>query len=531
MKRKLIYSLIGLSLSLASCSDYLDVNENPNSATAANPSLVLPQAIVTSASIASSYNNYGAALGGYLANAGGFAGFGSFISYSFTTSDYSGLFGISYTNLKDYEYVFRQTLTPTDVYFHAASRTMKVFIYQKLVDTYNDVPYSDAVKGSNSVTPKYDKASDIYKALILQCDSAIAEITAGQARSVSPVALTANTDPLFKGDMNSWKKFANTLKLNILVRAQKSSDLTAVVNSGFSTFNTTIGVLADDAIVNPGYIKQDGRQNPFWNTYAYPATSITVQGSGRSRIPTKWMLTFYNGSKLVDNNRADVIYRGGSAITAVNQLGNETSVPNSPTGFPAWFTGATTTTESLGVLKGPSQGAPLMLAAEAQFLLAEARLIGKVSGSAQTSFDAGIVASFNYLYKNSSDILASGKNPSVDAFAYQNSNAAATLGYLANYGLAASDAQRLQAIITQKYIAVNMVNSDAGWNEYRRTGYPAIVNGSANGTQTFASLVSTSTATDKLPTRVLYPTTEFSYNPANVPSGVTAFTSKIFWAK
>lgn len=528
MKRKLIYSLIGLSLALGSCSDYLDVNENPNSATSASASLVLPQALVTSAGLASSFNNCGAALGGYQANAGGFAGFGSFISYSFTSSDYAGLFSSSYSNLKDYQYVFQQTSSATDVYFHAAARTMKVFVYQKLVDTYNDVPYSDGVKGANSVTPKYDKASDIYKALILQCDTAIAEITAGQAAAVSPIELTANTDPLFKGDINKWKRFANTLKLSLLIRGQKSTDLTAAVNAGFASFNTTVGVLVDDAIVNPGYLKQDGRQNPIWNTYAYPATGTTVTGTGRSRIPTRWMLTFYNGSKLTDNARAGVIYRGGSSIATVNQLGNEISVPNAPTGYPAWFTGTSTTTESLGVLKGPSQGMPILLAAEANFLLAEARLIGKVTGLAKASFDAGVVASFNYLYKSSTDALASGKVPSTDAVAYQAANVGS---YLANYNEATTDAQRLEAIITQKYIAVNMVNSDIGWNEYRRTGYPAIVNGSSNGTQTFASLVSTSTAADKLPTRVLYPTTEFSYNPSNVPSGVSAFTTKIFWAK
>jgi hypothetical protein len=528
MKRKLIYSLVGLSLALGSCSDYLNVNENPNSATSATPALVMPQALTASGGLASTFNNYGAALGGFQANAGGFAGFGSFISYNYTSSDYAGLWSLSYSNLKDYEYVFQQTTEARNAYYHAAARTMKVFVYQKLVDTYNDVPYSDAVRGSNSIAPKYDKASDIYKALILQCDTAIAEITVAQAAAVSPLALTPETDPLFKGDVNKWKRFANTLKLSLLIRGQNSTDLTAAVNAGFTSFNTTVGVITDDALVNPGYRKEDNRQNPIWNTYAYPATSTAVTGTGRSRIATRWILSFYTGSKLADAARASVIYRNGANITQVNQLGNEVGVPNAPTGFPVWFTGATVTTESLGVLKGPSQGMPLMLAAEAQFLLAEAKLIGKVTGLAKINFDAGIVASFNYLYKNSSDVLQSGKTPGPDAIAYQVANATS---YLVNYDLALTTAQRLEAIITQKYIAVNMLNSDAAWNEYRRTGYPTIVNGSSNALLTFASLVSASTAANKLPSRVLYPTTEFSYNPGNVPSGVSAFTTKVFWAR
>ena len=102
---------------------------------------------------------------------------------------------------------------------------------------------------------------------------------------------------------------------------------------------------------------------------------------------------------------------------------------------------------------------------------------------------------------------------------------------LVNFSLAASMEQKIEAIITQKYIALNMVNSDEAWNEYRRTHYPTISNAAgATGTQTFASSVSESTRPDRLPTRILYPTSEGSYNSTNVPKGITPFTSTIFWA-
>jgi hypothetical protein len=88
----------------------------------------------------------------------------------------------------------------------------------------------------------------------------------------------------------------------------------------------------------------------------------------------------------------------------------------------------------------------------------------------------------------------------------------------------------LEAILTQKYIALNYVNSEEAWSEYRRTHYPTITNGSNNGTQTFASSVSESTRADKLPARILYPSSEGSYNSANVPKDISPFTSTIFWA-
>jgi hypothetical protein len=52
----------------------------------------------------------------------------------------------------------------------------------------------------------------------------------------------------------------------------------------------------------------------------------------------------------------------------------------------------------------------------------------------------------------------------------------------------------------------------------------------ATGAQTFASSVSQSTRPDRLPTRVLYPTSEAVYNTANVPTGINVYSSLIFWA-
>src|SRR5260221_7409448 len=62
-------------LSGSSCKKYLDVNSNPNQATSSTPTLVLPTTITYTASIASSYNDYGMEVGGYGTNGGGYGGF------------------------------------------------------------------------------------------------------------------------------------------------------------------------------------------------------------------------------------------------------------------------------------------------------------------------------------------------------------------------------------------------------------------------------------------------------------------------
>ncbi len=117
-------------------------------------------------------------------------------------------------------------------------------------------------------------------------------------------------------------------------------------------------------------------------------------------------------------------------------------------------------------------------------------------------------------------------NYATDASSYATSNAG---NYLADYSSATTTAQKLEAIITQKYIALNFIHSHEGWNEYRRTGYPIVTGATAK--TTFASIKSQSTRPDKLPTRLLYPVSEARYNPANSPQDISSFTSVIFWAK
>jgi hypothetical protein len=214
--------------------------------------------------------------------------------------------------------------------------------------------------------------------------------------------------------------------------------------------------------------------------------------------------------------------------TGTNQLGYEsTGIPKSPDGsfwYPSANRDGKTSGGSTGALKGPSMGMPMLTAAESYFLQAEAALNGMISGDPKALFNAGITASFTYIYTDESGTVTG--NPAADATAYITANNA---NYLANFDQATSNAQKLEAIITQKYVALNMVNGQEGWNEYRRTGYPTVSGTSAGGT--FASTVSQSSRADRLPSRILYPTSEIQYNPENVPSGISPFTSNIFWAK
>ena len=512
----------GLALMAVSCKKYLDVNTNPNSATSTTPELILPQALVATAGNLNGFNSYGAQLGGYAANAGGYGGFGTSISYNFTSADQSGRWSTTYDNLEDYQYILNFTKgQPVYSYFAGVAQIMRVIGFQLLVDAYNDVPYTDALQGSNNLTPAYTDGKTIYKSLATELDSAIAKINVGAAfPGVTPLGAS---DVVFAGNMTKWKLLANTIKLRLIVRGKASG--VAFANTTFSAD----GFLTTDALINPGFKRDNGRQNPKWNTWAY---SYTGGNATTSWIATRFIVTFYNGTKIIDPIRGAATYYQYPAVAA-NRLGNEVSgsMPSCPAGGP-WYpstarVGASAGNAS-GALKGPTAGYPLMTAAEAYFLRAEAAVVGITTESAATNFTSGITSAFTYTLTKEDGTLVTPVAAAVTQYTTDNQT-----NPFVNFALNTTTAQKVEAIITQKYVAMNFVNSEEGWNEYRRTGYPTIVWGTnaASDITTFASVVSESTAADKLPTRIVYPSSEGQYNGTNMPKGISPFTSKIFWAK
>ncbi len=527
MKKIFKYIMIsGIVIFSASCKKSLDINTNPNTLTAATPNLILPQAIVGAASISNSYSINLADFSGARANAGGFGGFGSVVTYDFGTGDYQGLWTSSYDNAQDFQYVLDNTVSDQTLIFSTAiARIMKSFCFERLVNQFNDIPYSQALKGTAVLTPKYDAAADVYKGCIADLDKAMLDITAGQASAAASKVATS-ADPLFGGNMDNWKRFANTIKLRMLIKMAGVSSQQSYASAAFASFNTAVGVISADAIVQPGYVKTD-RPNPIYSTIGFSSTGTNTT---TSRIPTKWIYSFYDGNKLADAFRGKVIYRGFPS-NIINQLGDESaSVPAASAAGSAWITGGNADGVSsaplFGVVKGPTMGTPLILATEVNFLLAEAYTRNYLGGNAETAFYNGITQSFNYLYKDFTNSVPSTKDVTGDVAAYRTLNAASAL---VNFSLATTTEQKIEAIITQKYIALNMIANDEAYNEFRRTTYPRIVNTSTNPIATFASLKSISSHVDRLPTRVLYPQQEYNLNPSNVPNNINKFSSLIFW--
>lgn len=546
MKKIINYILIGLFVvGFSSCKKFLDINENPNNATSTTPQLVLPQAIVASAALANTFNTNMADIGGQQANAGGFGGFGSVVTYEYTTSSFTGLWSSTMDVNVDLKYVIDQTIDdPKLAFYSSAARILKALNFARLVDQYNDIPYTEALQGKENMNPAYDKAPDIYKDLVKELNESIAAIEAGEAaneaQAGSTTSLDADVDPLFGGTVaqsrittDKWKRFANTIKLRLLIKMAGVPDLNGYATGELNSINTTLGFLEEDALVNPGYSNEAGKQAPI---FASRGETVTGGATQTSRIPSYWMHGFYDGNKLTDDVRGALIYRSFPG-TRSNQLGDETANVDRATGF-EWFPDDSEIGfgSAVGVVKGAGQSQPIMLAAESYFLQAEAIVRGYLTGDAEAMLNAGMAASFYYLFLDADESYRGEVSPEDYVLEYIDNNIDE---YLVNWDKTDEPKpedynqdvtqRRIEAIITQKYIALNFVNNDEAFNEFRRTKYPYIVNGSSDPYLSFASLKSRSTRPDGLIGRILYPQFEYAQNAANAPSGITLFGSRIFW--
>lgn len=483
-------NLLMVVLLLASCDEYLDVNTDPNNPSAVSPDLILPAAQKYTGEIISA-SDEGARRYQGLANlmmynwsqSDGFNWYPDEFKYLVTTSFYDRIFEQSYYDaLKSYHILTE--LEPEFDYYKAIGMIMKCYHFQLLVDTYGDVPYSEALLRGSNPTPVYDDAQTIYEDLIVQLTAAIDVID----NAANPISVGAD-DGMFGGNMNDWKAFANTLKLRILTRQMSMTGRSAYIQTELDVIaNEGSGFITDDAGVNPGYIQEEGKQNPFYNLYGWDAGGVANM-SNNATCASDYVIAYLQNT---NDPRIDYIYEE----PATGHLGVMQGLLDYDV-IPGQFVPANVSNLGPGILKSPSQDAVIYTMAELYFNLAEAAFRGysNIPGSAQANYEAGIQASFDYLGAGS-------------ASAYYSQP-------LINVGWSVSNS--IEAIITQKWIATNSITAEQSWFDYSRTGYPNNL-----------PISDLATTTDR-PVRLMYPASEISSNGANVPTQPDVFSTKIFW--
>jgi hypothetical protein len=389
-----------------------------------------------------------------------------------------GIWGSLYHNIYDYTTVITGDSTPNSI-LPGASRVMRAVLYQDLVDQFGNIPYTQAMQPLVTLQPGYDSALAIYRDLILQLDTALTAIAASQSTAEDA------QDVLFKGNKTLWEQFANTVKLRILLRQVPNGDQNYVAAELAKIAQQGSGFLMQDALVQPGFLNEPTRQNPFWICYG-PGSQ-----NNNSYCASQVMINFLDSI-----NDPRVTYYYGPA--PAGGIGGE------PFGNNTFNLATVTSPFGPGLLQSPTQAAVVMLGATSLFMQAEAVQRGLIMGNAAALYKQGVEESFSYLGVT---------NGAAAADSYM---AGSTNG-LVNF---ASSANPLQTILYQKWIAECAIDGLEAYSDYRRTGYP------------FIAVPSQGAPGTAIPLRLLYPETEYTQNAANVNSQnqTTAdLYTPIFW--
>ncbi len=500
MKKNIILLIFALTLLGSSCNDFLSIDAvNPNNASSVAPRLILPACLNL---VASTIDNprpldFVYLWYGQWAISAGYVGTTVNSQYRLLNSSHQESFNEFYITAKNLDVVEKSATSPKDAYYAAIAKIMKAYIFQNLVDIWGDVPYTEAFQtDKGNLKPKYDKQQDIYEDLVTQLDAAMALI---QTAPVDANTLTNASDIIYAGDMNLWLKFANTLKLRILIHQSNMVGRTTYITGAIAT-TSTIGYLGagQSALVNPGYTVSTGKMNPFYETFYNSSGSSQSDG-----------ITYYTAGKdavdlMVSTNDARLgkfflPYSGNSY--AGNVMGT----------LPANLR-VYSKTSTLGYIKGdpgtmigtPTKSSPILTDFESLFIQAEAverNLIPGGDAVAKTLYESAVTQS--YLYMNLTALNAA-------TFLGQNSGTV-------NFDLAPD---KMTLILTEKWISLNGIAPVEIWTDIRRTGIPV-------------TTYSPDPAAIKAfpPVRLLYPQTELNVNNANVLAvgTIDAFTTKIFW--
>lgn len=243
----------------------------------------------------------------------------------------------------------------------AVTEILSVYAFQREVDIFGNVPYSESLDITN-LSPAYDDGQAIYAALFARLDAAIATIDVGSNGFTQG-------DLVYNGDMSHWKMFANCLKLKLAINAADVAGLNPGTKAAAAVAGGLFSSSADNATF--AYLSESPNTNQIFvelvasGRYDFVAANTMVDLMDTLNDP-RMPLYF-------EQNLGPGIYDGGIYGTN-NDYSAYTHVTNT--------------------IQVPDWRGLLMSYSEVQFYLAEGAARGwAVGGTDESFYNAGITAS------------------------------------------------------------------------------------------------------------------------------------------
>ncbi len=482
--KKILYVIALISILFASCSDWLDVNDDPNVPTAVSIDLVMP---AVEASIA-------VQVGGFLFNVGGFYSqywsqapeanqyntLDKFdIKTDFLNNVYSELYAGALNDIKKIRELAVEEKREGD---YLAATVLRAYTFQLLVDLLGNAPYSEALQGTDQLSPKFEEGKVIYDGIVKEIDDALSKIT--------PNSFVTSNDLLLGGDLNQWIGFANALKLKIFMR-QSNTDNKHV--------DEIKKLLSDNKfmtkdILFTSFQDEVNKRNSWYDT------EVDRLG-GMNHVATKNIISY-----MVANNDPRISKIWNKAPNSKSYEGN----------YPAGKTiDGIKTADFSSPIMTPTTPICLYTLSELYFFIAEAQLVyNNDAAKAKNAYEKGINANLalHGIEIDGEELYGSGK-------VYEFDNTA-------------------KKISMQKWVSLALVNNIESFFETLRTGYPEICSSTVSEIMGDLSLYipgdriypyENVLGKKVFLTRFYYPEISTTRNQ-NSPSQVK-LTDKLWWAK
>jgi hypothetical protein len=407
--------------------------------------------------------------------------------YIYRTSVVNATWQSFYANSgMDVQAIYDIAVTRQHANYQGVALVLKAYIASLATDLWGPVPYSQAWLGSTNLNPPYDSQESIYRDLIVKLEEA--------NTLLDPAGTAIAGDILYNNDITKWKKFANSLKLRLLLRMSGRDAAFATTEMGkiiadpakYPIFESN----ADNAAL--AYLGSSPNNHP-WNEnrktrddHRVSKTLVDLMWTNSPNVD--WRLTLY--AELDGNNTYEGMPNGLTSSQAAsyndNGIKNTSKVGMYFTAYPA----------SGGFDMPPGM---LMSYSELQFILAEAAYKGYITGSAEDYYYGGIRGS----YAQFGDVLVARVE---EIFGEVMTNDSLATNFIENDVFGWDESKAMELIGTQKWVAMYDQGLQA-FIEWRRIGFPVLTpaaEGMNNG---------------KIPIRFPYPTDEYARNPVNVAAG------------
>jgi hypothetical protein len=523
------------------CTDWLDINKDPNNALKEDVSkdLLLSYAENTmNRSRISSQDMF--FMSQHLTKSGDYSGTYVFLTGLITPQSSDTYWDTPYQVIANLRTIRDKAVEDGDPGYEAIATALMVQNFQQLVDIFDNVPYTDAALGVENTTPAYDKGSYIYEQLIAECEEAAAKIDAALSTPGYSTTKLAASDITCHGNLQQWKRYIYTTELGLLMRISYVKDVSAQVNA----IKDKCLNIDENINANPGYYKETDKMNPLYQIYGF--SSVNAVSSGHKQVrPTAFLVDF-----LRDNHDPRLrVY-----IEPRKVLGNDLPYADYAkygleneyyTGVPFGQMSPADCDHSGGIgmgiiggsssfTNGPLNPLTIKTGAEVGFFLAEAALRGLIPGGeaeAKRYYEEAVISAVSRYEKPMQDdgyaATMKGLNYPAEAFqpAITLSGEEAAKEYLAqdnpavNWNLMTTGEQKMEAIHTQKWITLYLVSPLEAWSEQRRSDYPRLGRSAsiANG--------------NKIIARFFYPNKEKNLNGENVTAEgeINIYESLVFW--